>query len=106
MFPFEHFPVCTRITGQGGCGKEGGHRGGRGHRREVREAAPGEGVTRGREVKAGNGQISEGRKRTIRSKLDICAEMVPIPDVLVSVGLLYPLVLGPPVLEPDLDLRL
>ena len=39
----------------------------------------------GGEVEAGDGQI---------------------PDVLVRVGLLYPLVLGPPVLEPDLDLRL
>ena len=39
----------------------------------------------GGEVEAGDGQI---------------------PDVLVRVGLLYPLVLGPPVLEPDLDLSL
>ena len=32
-------------------------------------------------------------------------EVLSLPDVLVGVGLLYPLVLGPPVLEPDLDLR-
>ena len=59
MFLFEHFPVCTRITGQGGGqggGEEGGNRGGRGHRGEVGEAR--EGVTRGREVEAGYGQIS------------------------------------------------
>ena len=63
MFLFEHFPVCTRITGQGGHGggKEGSHRGIRGHGGEVREAAPREGVTRGREVEAGYGQISRGR---------------------------------------------
>ena len=55
------------------------HRGQVGH-----VAGAGEGVGGG-EVEARDGQI---------------------PDVLVRVGLLYPLVLGPPVLEPDLDLRL
>ena len=105
MFLFEHFPVCTRITGQGGGqggggGEEGGNRGGRAHRGEVREAR--EGVTRGREVEAGYGQISRGNTICI----DIFYEILPIPDVLVSVGLFYSLVLGSPVLEPDLDLRL
>ena len=109
MFLFEHFPVCTRITGQGdrgqggGGGEEGGNRGRRAHRGEVREAR--EGVTRGREVEAGYGQISRGN--TIKTIfIYIFGEILPIPDVLVSVGLLYSLVLGSPVLEPDLDLRL
>ena len=54
------------------------------HRRQVWHVTAGEGVGGG-EVEAGDGQI---------------------PDVLVRVGLLYPLVLGSPVLEPDLDLGL
>ena len=30
--------------------------------------------------------------------------MLILPELMVSLGLLHPLILGPPVLEPDLDL--
>ena len=62
MFLFEHLLLHTGTTSEGGGGVEEGGGRYRGHGGEIGEAAPGEGVTRGREVEAGYGQVSGGAK--------------------------------------------